>query len=272
MGMKILKKLDVDTQLDTRCETTVSPITDVIVATQDSIRDGDYSGALSIIDTANDIFSNEDRVPLEGLKADCYFALDDYESALNCYTQILKVQPDAPYWAYVGFANVLERLGHNDKAVQQMLHALEKEFSLALVQRVVRLSQFTTNPKDSYRTVADLAYESGAEEQAAEVAELLINEGVSDEGGRLFESIITNNGENLVLITRLVKALLGAGESKRATRRVEKWKMENTDDTRLDKLYDYCQESRILDSHNGIPCLLVAVSYTHLTLPTILLV
>ena len=64
MGMKIPKKLDVDTQLDTRCETTVSPITDVIVATQDSIRDGDYSGALSIIDTANDIFSNEDRVCL----------------------------------------------------------------------------------------------------------------------------------------------------------------------------------------------------------------
>jgi|GEM_PF-1486076 len=228
-----------------------------IAESRENIQKKEYHDALEVIDGVYDSCSAVDRVPLDGLKADCYLELDDSESALNCYTQILKVQPDAPYWAHVGFANVLERLGQNDKAVQQMSHALEKEFSLALAERVVRLSLFTTNPKDSYRTVADLVYESGTEEQVAEVAELLINEGVSDEGGRLFESIITNNGENLVLITRLVKALLGAGESKLATRRVEKWRSENTDDTRLDKLYDFCQESRILDSHNGIPCLLV---------------
>ena len=79
-------------------EVTEALFAEVIAESRQKIELKDYSGALQIIATIYDSGSPTDRVPLDGLKADCFLALGDNDSALGCYERILENQSDAPYW------------------------------------------------------------------------------------------------------------------------------------------------------------------------------
>lgn len=233
-------------------------IAEAIAESRNKIENREFDAALQVIDGVYNRCSNIDnQVPLEGLRADCFLELGDPSAALKCYKRILEIQPEAPYWAHVGYANVLERLGHYDKAVEQMLVALEKEYSYELIERVVKLAQFTANPPRIHKAIVDMSLKHDSEEMVFSIGELLITEGVSAEGGRLFQFLIKNSADEVQLVARIVKMYLAAGESKLALQKIEAWRTKNSGDTRLDSLYDFCQESKILDSHNGIPCLLV---------------
>ena len=238
-------------------EVTEALFAEVIAESRQKIELKDYSGALQIIATIYDSGSPTDRVPLDGLKADCFLALGDNDSALGCYERILENQSDAPYWVHVGYANTLERQGQNDKAIEQMSVALKKEFSYPLAERVIKLSQFSSSPTTVHKAVVDLSLEYGSEAQAIDIGELLILEGISSESGRLFESLMQNCETQVPLITRMVQAHISVGEARLAIKKIEAWKSANVNDTRLDALYEFCLESRILDSVNGLPCILV---------------
>jgi len=232
-------------------------VVNAIAESRQKIEAKEFDAALQIIATVYDAGSTLDRVPLDGLKADCFLGLGNLDDALECYERILSVQPDAPYWVHVGFANVLERMSQPDAAIEKMLVALRKEFSLGLAERVVMLSQATIDPVNVQRTVADIALAQGSEPLSVEVGELLISTGISSEGARIFECLINSSSDQVPLISRVVKAHLSAGESRIACKKVEAWKDLNPGDGRLDNLYATCKTSRILDSKNGIPCLIV---------------
>ena len=117
--------------------------------------------------------------------------------------------------------------------------------------------QFDSNPESVHKAVVDLSLQHGSENQVVEIGELLILEGVSSQGGRLFDSLIQNSDTQVPLITRMLQAHISAGESRVAMKKIEAWKSANPKDTQLDNLYEFCQESRVLDSVNGLPCFLV---------------
>ena len=107
-------------------------VVNAIAESRQKIEAKEFDAALQIIASVYDAGSALDRVPLDGLKADCFLGLGNLDEALECYERILAVQPDAPYWVHVGFANVLERMSQPEAAIEKMLVALRKEFSLGL--------------------------------------------------------------------------------------------------------------------------------------------
>lgn len=233
------------------------PVAEVIDVSRRNIEANDYEAALQIIDHIYSDCGSEERLPLDGLKADCYVATGEFDSALDCYQRILDRTTAVPYWVHVGYGNALERKGENDKAVEQMCNALEQEFSIELIKRVMRLSQFTSAPAAAQDAILEISMKRPVDETTIEVAELLILQGQIEKGSKLFEHLITKDDNDLTIFKRMVKSYIELGESKLAINTIESWQASNPKDTRLDRIYNYCLESRILDTENGLPCFMI---------------
>ena len=215
----------------------------------------DYNSALELIDGVYETLNPIDRIPLSGIRADCFQALGDKDAAIASYKSILRADPGAPDWVHIGYANVLERKGKFDTATEQMLLAIKKEFSMELVKRVVNLSKHIAAPKNTYNNVVGIILAQGTLDTAANVGEYLISEGHTTHGCRLFEEIALPSGvERVSLIEKMVMACIRSGESQVASERIEKWQSANPGDSRLDSVMSFCHESRILDNVKGVPC------------------
>ena len=230
-------------------------IPEIISASRLKMQDKEFAAALALIDSVYETINPIDRIPLTGLKADCFQALGDSDEAIASYQSILKADPGAPDWVHIGYANVLERQGKNDTATEQMLLALKKEFSMELVERAVKLSRYTAAPKNTYKNIVEISLAQESVDVATNVGEYLISEGHTDYGCMLFEEVdLPAGGERVGLIEKMVMACVRSGESQVASEQIEKWQSENPGDNRLDEAKNFCQESRILDNVQGVPC------------------
>lgn len=232
-------------------------VTEVIEVSRKNIAANDYESALQIIDHIYGDCGSEERIPLDGLKADCHVALNDFDSAVECYQRIMDDAKVIPHWVHVGYGNALERKGEIEKAVEQMCKALEQEFSIELIERVVRLSQFTAAPGGAQDTIIELTLKRPVDETAIDVAELLILQGQSEKGSALLERLIQQDDADLSVFKRTVKSYIELGEAKLAISRIEDWQESNPNDNRLDRIYEYCLASRILDTEYGLPCFMM---------------
>ena len=232
-----------------------SVIPEIISASRLKMEGKDFTSALEIIDGVYETLNPIERIPLSGIKADCFQALGDTDAAILSYKSILKADSDAPDWVHIGYANVLERKGQFETATEQMLLALKKEFSMELVNRAVNLSRLITTPKNTYQDIVDITLGQESLDIASNVGEYLISEGHTGHGCRLFEEIVLpSGGERVCLIEKMAMACIRSGESRAASERIEKWQSDNPGDCRLDSIMRFCQESRILDNVQGIPC------------------
>ena len=250
-----------DSQLS-EVNTGVNPeasIPQVINAARQKMQREDYNDALELVDAVYQEINIVDRIPLDGLKADCFHALGNFEAALECYENILRTEADTPYWVHVGYANVLERSGQNDDAISQMCSGLKKEFSRELLERAVTLSQFATTPAIAHKNIADTALELDKFAHVTETGEFLISKGLTLEGCRVFENVkLSNEDDRVALIKKMAIACIESGESKVANSRVELWLESNPECSELDGVIALCLEARILDSVQGMPCFTVA--------------
>ena len=206
-------------------------LNDLIEYSREKIASKDYQGALEKLIPASDASNESDRVPIEGLKADCYRGLHKIVLARQCYETILAIEPEPPYWVYVGYANVLEDMGEREASIDYMLLALESDFNIDLAQRLALLKGHDLSAfVDRYLSRCN---EENGQEQLCELAESLIVNGYETQGKGVFESLEKLDPENLTSTRKLVSAYIKTGNMGNAITE------------------------------------LVAVSYTHLTLPTI---
>ncbi len=231
-----------------------SILPDIIDICREKIQSRQYEAALDLIDSLYHSLSPHDRVPLEGLKADCYIGTGNNDAATESYQRIIDTLEEPPFWARVGYANTLERNSKYEEAVLQMVLALKEEFSIEVLQRAASLSDSCENADRLLSELQCVLLEHRAPNEIIEAGEHLITAGFHHQGCYLLEAVTLDDGSDRApLVEKMALACIYSGESQLAISKIEKWKVQNPNDIRLDQLYEKSFQSRRLGADDGIP-------------------
>ena len=231
-------------------------IANVIASVREKIEARDHHVALALLDNAYSVADVQEKLPLDGLKADCYRELGNIAEAVKCYENILKYSDNPPYWVHVGFANALEADGQYETAIQRMLVALRQNYTSDLAERIIRTENSGTSTERTVDSITESCLDIDDIKQrkanALGLGQWLIQNGYNDQGSAVFDRI-SSEYNNLTPLRRKVKCLIKAGNVEGAIAAIENWGKSNAGDTRLDRLYSICKESKTLSSRNGLP-------------------
>ena len=233
----------------------------VVEVCQSKMEQGDYQGALLIIDEVYTSFGNQERVPLEGLQADCFRALGKLDSARDCYNRIFSLTNSPPAWAFIGLGNVLERKREIDEAIDSFTNALALEYSGELAMRIVKLSTYSSSVTECRKSVTDLCLDleshQSLSESAIDLCEYyLFNDGLS-EANRILDRLIDDLPQNSDAFKEVAELFAKRGHAAYVGRLVDQLERSRAGCPVVRELVSFCAELKVLGSWNGNPCICI---------------
>lgn len=214
-----------------------------------------YDSAIEVLELGTNEWPK--NYALNGVLADCYKNVGDYEKSANYFEAVVNGPNPVPSWAYVGYANVLELQGEYTLALSNIVEALDLHYSLELAQRAIQLSAYLSSIEsvvysvtkaidtqiEDCKTRADHYLEHG--DHLCQLHQWSL-------ACELYDKSHQEVGDRLIPVTRKLKVLIRNRAVDQAALVVNEWKNNRPGDTRLERFEKICAGMTVADTVRSI--------------------